>query len=99
MTPDGTAWRDFALCRQIDSAAPFYPERGESSVAAKRICAMCSVKALCLAEALATPEVHDHGVWGGTSAYERRRLRRERAGRLAPVVTLPVPSVPDRRAA
>ncbi|MDN5930791.1 MAG: WhiB family transcriptional regulator [Pseudonocardia sp.] len=69
-------WRDFALCRQIADTATFYPGKGESSREAKRVCSLCHVRALCLAEAMATPEVLDHGIWGGTSAYERRLMRR-----------------------
>jgi WhiB family redox-sensing transcriptional regulator len=44
--------------------------------AARRICADCPVKAPCLEYALANRI--DHGVWGGTSERERRRILRKR---------------------
>jgi WhiB family redox-sensing transcriptional regulator len=74
-----TRWRDRAAC-----AAPginpevFFPEPGRRNGAAeaKRICARCPVKAPCLDEALATPPLLDDGIRAGTTALERRRLRR-----------------------
>ena len=67
------AWRDDALCAETDPEA-FFPEKGGSTRAAKRVCSACTVSADCLEYALA----HDErfGIWGGTSEHERRRLRR-----------------------
>jgi WhiB family redox-sensing transcriptional regulator len=73
-------WRDRAAC-----AAPgidpelFFPEPGRRNGAAeaKRICARCPVRAPCLDEALATPLFLDDGIRAGTTALERRRLRRQ----------------------
>jgi WhiB family redox-sensing transcriptional regulator len=49
---------------------------------ARRICATCPVKEQCLEHALA--HRIDHGVWGGASERERRRiLKRRRAATLA----------------
>jgi len=62
-------WRD-ALCAQTDPGA-FYPDSGESTLAAKRICALCPVRVECRDEALATGE--QWGVWGGLSETDRRR--------------------------
>lgn len=66
-------WRDLALCAEIDPEL-FFPEKGESSGPAKRVCAGCEVRAECLQYAL------DHGerfgVWGGLSERERRELGR-----------------------
>jgi hypothetical protein len=65
--------------RCVGSASPelFFPsESGPlSGLAAKRVCAGCCVKAECLRFALVTDQ--RWGVWGGTSAYERRKLSRE----------------------
>jgi WhiB family redox-sensing transcriptional regulator len=55
----------------------FYPERGQSSRAAKAIFAECCVKADCLAYALENNE--QFGIWGGTSERDRRVLARRRA--------------------
>lgn len=91
-------WRDRAVCREVDPEL-FHPPRGSSAFPAKRVCAGCTVVADCLNEALSYPASEDFGIRGGLSERERKALRRQRAGRLAPVVTLPVPSVPERRAA
>jgi WhiB family redox-sensing transcriptional regulator len=45
--------------------------------AARRVCADCPVKTECLEYALANRI--DHGVWGGTSERERRRILKARA--------------------
>lgn len=69
-------WTRDAVCAQTDPEA-FFPEKGDSTRPAKRICAACPVRAECLAYALD----HDErfGVWGGLSAVERRRLKRRAA--------------------
>jgi WhiB family redox-sensing transcriptional regulator len=69
-------WRDSALCAQTDPDA-FYPAKGGSTRAAKQICTRCDVREQCLEYALANGE--DQGVWGGLSAVERRRLKRDAA--------------------
>jgi WhiB family redox-sensing transcriptional regulator len=66
-------WRDGALCTQTDPEV-FFPDRGQSNATAKSICRRCEVNADCLEHALATDQ--RHGIWGGTSERERRRLRR-----------------------
>jgi WhiB family redox-sensing transcriptional regulator len=67
-------WKAEGLCAQTDPDA-FYPEKGESTGPAKRICQACPVRPECLADALARGE--RFGVWGGTSDRERRRLRQQ----------------------
>jgi WhiB family transcriptional regulator, redox-sensing transcriptional regulator len=71
--PDALDWRDAALCAQTDPES-FFPEKGGSTVAAKRTCCACEVRAECLEYAL----VHHirEGIWGGMSDRERRRLAR-----------------------
>ncbi|HEU5475673.1 MAG TPA: WhiB family transcriptional regulator [Actinophytocola sp.] len=71
-------WREDAACRDMGSER-FYHTRNVGVTAAKRICQPCPVRADCLAEALARPEYY--GVWGGTSANERRKIRRGEAQR------------------
>jgi WhiB family redox-sensing transcriptional regulator len=65
-------WREWALCAEVDPEA-FFPEKGESTRAAKDICRRCLVRVECLRSALANDE--RFGVWGGLSDRERRRLR------------------------
>jgi WhiB family redox-sensing transcriptional regulator len=55
----------------------FFPARGESCADAKAVCRGCRVRVECLEYALALGE--KHGIWGGLSERERRRLRRRRA--------------------
>ena len=45
---------------------------------ARKVCSDCPVKSPCLEYAL--EHRIDHGVWGGTSERERRRILRARAG-------------------
>ena len=64
-------WRDLALCIEVDPEI-FFPEKGESVIPAKRVCAACEVRAECLQYALDHGE--RYGVWGGLSERERRAL-------------------------
>lgn len=70
--PEGD-WRDRALCAETDPEA-FFPEKGGSTRAAKRVCASCPVRAECLEFALDGEE--RFGIWGGLSERERRQLYR-----------------------
>jgi WhiB family transcriptional regulator, redox-sensing transcriptional regulator len=73
-------WMEEGKCRDLDPAV-FFPNDGLGVQVAQRICAECPVKGPCLEYAL-TNRV-DHGVWGGTSERERRRiLRQRRVGRV-----------------
>lgn len=64
-------WMRDGLCMQTDPDA-HYPEKGESTTAAKAVCEGCPVRAECLAYAVARNE--RFGVWGGLSERERRPL-------------------------
>jgi len=73
-------WMARGKCRDMDPAV-FFPSDGIGVQVAQRICAECPVKTPCLEYALVNRV--DHGVWGGTSERERRRiLRRRRLSRL-----------------
>ena len=82
-------WRDHAACRDADPDL-FFPGGGIRSAwaqvrMAKLICRVCPVSIACLSWALATDQ--EHGIWGGLTEDERRRLyRRDRAlgGRCVP---------------
>ena len=54
----------------------FFPSDGVGVEVAKRVCIDCPVKTRCLEYALSTRI--DHGVWGGTSERERRRILKAR---------------------
>lgn len=70
---DGDDWRAEALCAEVDPEI-FYPEKGQSTREAKRLCLTCSVSEQCLQYALRNNE--DAGIWGGTSPQERKEMRR-----------------------
>jgi WhiB family redox-sensing transcriptional regulator len=71
----GTTWMAKGNCRD-EPPARFFPSDGVGVEIARRICASCPVKEPCLEYAL----VHrvDHGVWGGASERERRRILKRR---------------------
>ena len=68
-------WIYEALCAQV-GPVDFFPNAGQSATAAKAVCHKCEVQAECLDYAITSPTPL-HGIWGGTSAVERRALRRE----------------------
>ena len=70
----GLTWQDRALCAQTDPES-FFPEKGGSVRAPKRVCRACEVRAECLEYALDTGQAY--GIWGGLSERERRALKRE----------------------
>lgn len=74
--PKAPPWMAEALCAQVDPDG-FFPEKGGGTRAMKRVCAQCPVTEQCLRYALDRDE--SHGVWGGKSATERRKLVRARA--------------------
>ena len=75
--PMAKDWRAAGLCRGSDSLV-FYPPSDDDSLAeeAKTICSMCAVRRPCLEFALTNRE--KHGVWGGLTERERRRVLRQR---------------------
>lgn len=63
-------------CRESDPDAWFPDEDnplGNKYTMAKRLCAKCPVRDLCLEFALVNDELH--GLWGGLTPRERQRLR------------------------
>ena len=78
-------WREVGSCRDSDPNL-FYPVgRGRDALEqieeAKAICRTCPSREPCLEFALTFCEVL--GIWGGTSAEERRQLVRERRESIA----------------
>jgi WhiB family redox-sensing transcriptional regulator len=64
-----------AACAEVDGDL-WYPEKGGATLAAKRICDGCEIKAACLKWSLDNAE--PGGMWGGVSENQRRRLLQER---------------------
>ncbi len=64
-----------ALCAEIGDPDLWFPDKGGSAVAAKRVCVRCEVTDQCLAWAL---EHREAGVWGNTSDHERRDINKKR---------------------
>lgn len=73
MTPE-TDWHKQARCRE-EWVEPewFFIDTG-SATRARKVCALCPVRSDCLDFALHNP-LGQHGIWGGTTPPERRRLR------------------------
>lgn len=66
-------WTLAAVCQSVDPEI-FFPNKGESPNAAKRVCDRCPVIVECLA--FATAHGERYGVYGGKSERERRALAR-----------------------
>lgn len=74
--PDSeSAWMSDGNCR-LHPPATFFPSDGVGVDKARKICRDCPVMARCLEYAL--DERIDHGVWGGCSERERRRILKTR---------------------
>jgi len=76
MDSDEVPWVERAACRGLDTEL-FLTKRGESTDEVKKICAACPVTAECLDYAFKVNL--RHGVAGGLSDRERRKIRSERA--------------------
>ncbi|MCA9332358.1 WhiB family transcriptional regulator [Candidatus Saccharibacteria bacterium] len=68
-------WEYYANCLG-ESLESFFPSDARRVEAARKICSMCVVKEECLEYALNNRE--DHGVWGGMSERQRRRILKQR---------------------
>jgi WhiB family transcriptional regulator, redox-sensing transcriptional regulator len=74
------AWMEDGNCRRYP-AGVFFPSDGAGVDHARRICATCPVQEPCLEYAL--EHRVEHGVWGGCSERERRRIAKRRRLALA----------------
>jgi WhiB family transcriptional regulator, redox-sensing transcriptional regulator len=81
-TPDEYVWMLHARCRGANPTE-FFPSDGLGVEFAQRICTGCPVRVECLEYAL----LHriEHGVWGGASERERRRILRRRRDIAQPI--------------
>jgi WhiB family redox-sensing transcriptional regulator len=71
-----TDWMATGNCAEKPPSL-FFPSDGVGVEVAKRVCTDCPVRSQCLEYAL--DNRIDHGVWGGTSERERRRLLKARS--------------------
>src|SRR5688572_5957397 len=65
------AWRTKGVCQTVDPET-FFPVPMAPADQAQELCGRCPVSGACLAWALSVGECH--GVWGGTTARERRAM-------------------------
>jgi hypothetical protein len=73
--PTDNFWRLDAECAAPDiDSEMFFPAKGTDTREPKKVCARCEVREECLAYALAHPR--EQGIWGGTTEFERTKLRR-----------------------
>ena len=70
-----TAWMHEGNCR-VYPPSTFFPSDGVGVDRARKICVGCPVLTRCLDYAL--EQRIDHGVWGGCSERERRRILKRR---------------------
>ena len=68
-------WMSLGTCAGSNPEV-FFPHDGIGVEVAKQICSGCQVTEPCLEYALANRI--EHGVWGGCSERQRRRIRRAR---------------------
>ena len=73
--PAETTWQELARCAEVDPEI-FFPEKGQPTAPAKKVCLSCEVRTECLEDAIAKDE--RFGVRGGMSERERRRLAASR---------------------
>lgn len=86
--PDSaTIWMADGNCR-LHPPATFFPSDGAGVDRARKICKECPVLGTCLEFAL--EERIDHGVWGGCSERERRRILKRRRAESEPEVSVAV---------
>lgn len=82
--PDAAPWMDrnapTASCAQTDPEL-WFPEKGSSVRVPRRLCRECPLLAACRSWALRHPHETAHGIWGGLTARERQRIRRDQRRR------------------
>lgn len=67
-------WRLTALCRDLDPDL-FYSDNPKDQADAVDVCWRCPARLDCLDYAIDPKTRQDFGVWGGTTALERRQIK------------------------
>jgi WhiB family transcriptional regulator, redox-sensing transcriptional regulator len=75
-------WQEDGLCIGEDPEI-FFPSHGDPGTRARRICAVCAVRADCFEYASRAGE---YGIWGGLDQRQRQSLRRRQRRRNAGAV-------------
>lgn len=75
MSSSTEKWWPRRACADMDTNI-FFPHDGEGVGEAGKICARCEVQIECLEYAILNRI--EHGVWGGASERERKRIIRRR---------------------
>lgn len=66
------------VCQSHPNPELWFPDNQTSSKEAVALCFQCQFRTACLQQALEAPVA---GVWGGTTANQREKIRRERRER------------------
>jgi WhiB family redox-sensing transcriptional regulator len=80
------SWADRGRCTSSDPDL-FFPRPGADTRYARALCRECAVRQQCLDYALTTGQ--RHGIWGGMTEVQLRRLRRSRVAH--PAAAQPTP--------
>ena len=75
MSVADVVWRTKGACQGLD-AEIFYPDNEDHADFAISVCSQCEVRIACLDYALDNRE--QQGIWGATTARDRRRMLRQR---------------------
>lgn len=70
----GADWKNEGVCADMDPNI-WFPEHGQNTLRARKICSECPVRAHCLEFAVMTNQ--KYGVWGGASEDEREVIRKK----------------------
>ena len=81
--PEDRSWRAEAACRGQDPERWVLDNEDQKGAqrkiaAAKLVCSTCPVRLPCLTYVLGQPSTALVGVWAGTTAKDRQRIRRRR---------------------
>lgn len=75
MSVADVVWRTKGACQGLD-AEIFYPDNEDHADFAISVCTACEVRIACLDYAIENRE--QQGIWGATTARDRRRMLRQR---------------------
>lgn len=94
--PIKRTWMDDAACRDQPPRRFTDPAGTDDVRRACRTCHTCPVRENCLTVALAHPSYADAGIWGGTTAAQRRQIRNGRL-RVADVLRADPPKKQEKQ--